>query len=311
MKHLWKKEERLEVESKYRDNPIYKAIRLATPKYVKDAEYCFSVPELFYHVIYCIDIIRGTSFVGEERCDECRRMWNDIFEYIHNKKDDVPKEDAESMASQVIMFVSSFLLSLDSLHFYDEGVVLISSINTNDVDGINRNMSETRYFSQTKGISKILSDYYYGDSFISDEIENLLQSKDVDEEDIRCPQITGVQRTFFVDTVRNGDAKKVAVPVDRIMHTIYKETQQWDSEKKQARKWKILYKVLLDLKYFKVEVRPRFSEYVKSVVQYCLYKVPDGFSNSISKTKLPNNVKDWKEDDKRLYDSLKSALAIV
>ena len=171
-------------------------------------------------------------------------------------------------------------------------------------------MSETRYFSQTKGISKILSDYYYGDSFISDEIGDLIRSMKHVEDEICFPPITDAQRLFFVATFRNKVAKKIAFPVDRIMHAIFMETRQWDSEKKQARKWKILYRVLLDLKYFKVEVRQRYVDYVEAVVQYCLCDVLNGFSNSISKIKLPDKVGDWKVSDKLLYDSLKSALVI-
>lgn len=98
------------------------------------------------------------------------------------------------------------------------------------------------------------------------------------------------------------------LPVEELLHRIYAFTKDWDPSDASVRKWRILYEVLLDLKYLNVHNRPKFNLFVKNVVKYCYPEVKSSFNNNISKIKL-SDIKDcWEEDEKKLYYSLQDAL---
>ena len=103
--------------------------------------------------------------------------------------------------------------------------------------------------------------------------------------------------------------KVLDMPVAWIMQTIREMTQEWDpAEKTSVHRWKILYMTLLRLKYFRIENRHRYADFVKAVVKYCFPEVSDSYSNNISKSSLSEHFSDWTVDEKALYNTLKEAL---
>lgn len=140
----------------------------------------------------------------------------------------------------------------------------------------------------------------------------------VDERKTSYPKITEqntdfFEKVFWVSQKINGSAvpQKLDVPTTWILHKIYDTTSGWNpSDTASVHKWKLLYEVLRRLKYFRVETKQRYAEYVKAVVRYCFHDTRDSYANNISKSKLDEHIGNWTAPDKQLYQQLKVALTI-
>ncbi len=121
------------------------------------------------------------------------------------------------------------------------------------------------------------------------------------------------EKAFWVTQEINGnvDRKLLDVPTAWILHTIYDTTKGWNpSNTTSVHKWKILYEVLRRLKYFRIETKQRYAEYVKAVVRYCFPDTTDTYPNNISKSNLDEHIENWTSSDKQLYQQLKATLTI-
>ena len=134
---------------------------------------------------------------------------------------------------------------------------------------------------------------------------------------VKYPEISEAQRIFFENKIwislhKNGKDERLHIdlPKEWVLHTIYDFTTEWNPTfKTSAHQWRILYEVLLRLKYFKIVARQRFKAYVDAVVEYCFPNVSSTYANNISKTSLAPHIEDWSETDKRMYRSLKKLLS--
>lgn len=129
------------------------------------------------------------------------------------------------------------------------------------------------------------------------------------------PGVTDLQRDFLETALKirsevTGQRLQVLdMPVEWLMHTIHDLTKEWDpTDKNSVHRWKLLYEVLLRLKYFHIEQKHRYKDFVKAVVSYCFPGVPESYSNNISKSPLEQSFMNWSNEDKALYQSLKEAL---
>lgn len=150
------------------------------------------------------------------------------------------------------------------------------------------------------------------------EVEDAEVVKEVPVVDGRVkeyPEITDDQRDFFEPAfVKKGEVygqrpTVLDMPVEWIMHAIHDETEGWDpAEKTSVHRWKLLYETLLRLKYFRIEQKHRYADFVRAVVRYCFPDVADSYNNNISKSPLDKHFENWPNDDKALYKTLKEAL---
>lgn len=140
----------------------------------------------------------------------------------------------------------------------------------------------------------------------------------VDEKKTSYPEITKqntdfFEKAFWVTKEVGGsvDRKQLDVPTTWILHMIYDTTADWNpSDTTSVHKWKLLYEVLRRQRYFRIETKQRYAEYVKAVVRYCFPDAKDGYANNISKSKLDEHFENWSVPDKQLYRQLKAALTI-
>lgn len=129
------------------------------------------------------------------------------------------------------------------------------------------------------------------------------------------PDVTDIQSIFFETAfvikgnVIGAKPTVLEMPVEWIMHTIHDETENWNpAEKTSVHKWKLLYEALRRLKYFRIEQKHRYADFVRAVVRYCFPDVADSYSNNISKSYLDDHFEEWSNEDKALYKTLKDAL---
>lgn len=129
------------------------------------------------------------------------------------------------------------------------------------------------------------------------------------------PEVTDLQRDFFETALKikgevTGQKPQVLdMPIEWLMHTIHDLTQTWNpTDKSSVHQWKLLYEVLLRLKYFHIEQKPRYKDFVRAVVSYCFPHVPESYNNNISKSPLEKSFMDWSNEDKAHYQSLKETL---
>ena len=132
------------------------------------------------------------------------------------------------------------------------------------------------------------------------------------------PEITEQNKGFFAKTfwvtqeINGSMGRKIQdIPTTWILHTIYDTTTNWNpSDTSSVHKWKILYEVLRRQRYFRIETKQRYAEYVKAVVKYCFPDTKDGYANNLSKSKLDEHIGNWTAPDKQLYQQLKATLTI-
>lgn len=163
--------------------------------------------------------------------------------------------------------------------------------------------------------------FYVGDSDCPHRNDDVPDAEEVeipvvDDRKKEYPVITDVQTRFFEPAfVIKGEVygQKPTVldmPIEWIMHVIHDQTADWNpSESTSVHKWKLLYETLKRLKYFRIEQKHRYADFVRAVVRYCFPNVADSYSNNISKSYLNDKFEDWSHDDKVLYKSLKEALS--
>jgi len=147
------------------------------------------------------------------------------------------------------------------------------------------------------------------------------------------PEIKNEQQRFFAKTFKSEsikEGKKVKreepVPVKQILYRIYDlakdgmevrdvneyaYTFNWSPSKySSAINWAIMYRVLEDLNYFTVSVRPKFAAYLRCVVCYCFPDTPSRYSDSIQNQKIDFSITELQIQDRALYQYLKRELSL-
>lgn len=136
----------------------------------------------------------------------------------------------------------------------------------------------------------------------------------VDARNVHYPEVTDTNTDFFEDAfvvaseVIGAPRKVLDLPKIEVLHVIYNCTREWDPAQQTVHKWRILYEVLLRLRYFTIIEKHRFGDFVEAVVKYCFPEVRESYANNISKSKLSEHFDEWTPEDKTLYKDLKTAL---
>lgn len=125
-KHLWSQKEILAIECEVKNLALTKAIRGGCLEWSTSAhEFAFSSVELFYHVVYSLDMLRSMA-CKEERMEYCSSLWNEMYDYIsqHDGGDD---EDMRNAASIVVVVVGQCLYAHRFLKYEDEILQLFTA----------------------------------------------------------------------------------------------------------------------------------------------------------------------------------------
>lgn len=146
---------------------------------------------------------------------------------------------------------------------------------------------------------------YYG------SIENTPQDQGTE-----YPAISDVNRRLFADTyfvempTTIGKKKpKRDVPKDKILHSIFDITKEWDpAVRTSVHKWKMMYVALDRMRYIIQRNRKQYKLFVSAVVAYCFPSVKESYGDNISSTNLDDNYNMWEDEDKQLYKQLRDAL---
>ena len=146
---------------------------------------------------------------------------------------------------------------------------------------------------------------YYG------SIENTPQ-----EQGTEYPAISDVNRRLFADTyfveisTTIGKKKqKRDVPKDKLLHSIFDITKEWDpAVRTSVHKWRMMYVALDRMRYIIQRNRKQYKLFVSAVVAYCFPSVKESYCDNISSTNLDDDYDNWKYEDKQLFKELRDAL---
>lgn len=144
-----------------------------------------------------------------------------------------------------------------------------------------------------------------------DSIENTPQDQGTE-----YPEISDVNRRLFADTyfveisTTIGKKKqKRDVPKDKILHSIFDITKEWDpAVRTSVHKWKMMYVTLDRMGYIRQSDRKQYKLFVSAIVAYCFPSVKESYCDNISRTYLDDNYNMWEDEDKQLYKQLRDAL---
>lgn len=175
-RNLWSDKENQELADKYFDNELFKTLNSGRLKYVKfTQDFALSQSELFYNVIYSLDVIRGIK-EKSERIEYCRNLWNELFEYFTNR---INSDDGDwrKAASLVTMAVYYCVNCCCDYHYTDDKVALFNSCRLENPENFEQVLSYFQDFQNSQKNQKVrqwLKEYFEGDSFLSDEISQTL-----------------------------------------------------------------------------------------------------------------------------------------
>ena len=130
------------------------------------------------------------------------------------------------------------------------------------------------------------------------------------------PPISDVNRQLFADTyfveisTTIGKKKqKRDVPKDKLLHSIFDITKEWDpAVRTSVHKWKMMYVTLDRMGYIRQSNRKQYTLFVSAIVAYCFPSVKESYGDNISSTNLDDNYNMWEDEDKQLYKQLRDAL---
>ena len=136
------------------------------------------------------------------------------------------------------------------------------------------------------------------------------------EQGSEYPAISDVNRRLFADTYYTEESTAIGqrklkrdVPKDKILHSIFDITKEWNPDvRTSVHKWKMMYVALDRMRYIRQSNRKQYTLFVSAVVAYCFPSVKESYCDNISRTYLDDNYNMWGDEDKQLYKQLRDAL---
>lgn len=187
--HLLSKNERSIIESKYRAESLFRALRDVVCEWERNTnDFSLSVEDLFYHTLYTIDILRCAEDKNE-RIDTCNSLWNEMYCHIKNNTINADEKDMRNASSIVISSVDYSLMIIDMNMFLDEMLVLKKSNETNNEGSIK--LMEQLFKSwfvpiKRESLEEWLRNYWQSKVYISNDIHEMID--DIRNKDISVPE---------------------------------------------------------------------------------------------------------------------------
>lgn len=175
--HLLSKSERHLIESKYKIEPLYRALRDVVYEWEKRTNnFSLSAEELFYHTLYSIDLLRDADDKNA-RIETCRSLWNEIYYHIKNHTINADEKDMRNASSIVVCSVDYSLMVIDIDMFLDDIMILKKSCQTNNEGSIHNieNLFESWFIPiKRRSLKEWLVAYWESKDWISDDINELV-----------------------------------------------------------------------------------------------------------------------------------------
>lgn len=192
--HLWEEREIQEVGYKYRDNPLYQSLRPIALKISQMTEVSLSAEEFFYHTLFSLDDLKGNQTFN------CDMLGDELYDYL-SQRCNAEKKEIENMASSVVLSVAYVLSIIDHLKYYSEITALVHSLNGTKLIELSQQLSVLENEDKNHDLKQWLSDYMCEDSYLSEEIEELVNQIRKEKEHRRERPVTLNVRTLN----NNGD----------------------------------------------------------------------------------------------------------
>lgn len=110
---------------------------------------------------------------------------------------------------------------------------------------------------------------------------------------------------------KTEEKRKVDVKLEQLMHSIFDYTHQYDwnpEDTNSVHRWRMLYDLLGQQKFFKEGERKRYRPFVDAVVRYCYPEVRNTYNDNLRQTALPESFHHWAKEDWEEYRRLKAII---
>lgn len=209
MQYRLQKNEKSAIRKQYGKNIVFKAIKAPCQEYEASAKgFCLSVEEVFYDCICALDDIREKP---SEALFDFQGYWNDKYnEYRELAGTNADDKDIMLATSIVVMCVVVCLNVRNDRLYNDLTLSLIRQLSENDPSytSVQEKITANIYrLGEKKFISSVI-EYLESDDFISDEIDELLESVPQEqtaekEDNGKTEKLTIKQLLIFLDTFLN------------------------------------------------------------------------------------------------------------
>lgn len=210
--HLWAESEIQEVGSKYGNNILFKSLRPIALEWARKAkQFSLSGEELFYHALYSLDTLRGEKNLTN-RIEYCETLRNEMLDYLSHRCEGEANE-LENMASLVALTVAHALSAIDYWKYHSEIMALCKTSSGGESREMCQKLMKFEDEDVNEELRQCLVSYVEGDSFLSDEIENLVnQIRERRQEEQRMfnrPQYTVHSMNVAGDLLGDNAVKQV------------------------------------------------------------------------------------------------------
>lgn len=211
-RHLWDGNEIQEVGSKFGDNVLCKFLRPITLEWARKANlFSLSCEELFYHTLYSLDKLRGEKDLTN-RIEYCATLRNEMLDYL-SQQCEGEANDLENIASLVALTVAHVLSAIDYWKYHSEIMALCKTSSGGESREMCQKLMKFEDEDVNEELRQWLVSYIEGDSFMSDEIENLVnQIRERRQEEQRMfnrPQYTVHSMNVAGDLLGDNAIKQV------------------------------------------------------------------------------------------------------
>lgn len=206
MQYRLQKNEKSAIRKQYGNNTVFKAIKAPCQEYEASAKgFGLSVEEIFYDCICALDDIREKP---SDALFDFQGYWNDKYNEYRELAGTIADDKDIVLATTLVVMCVVICLNVRNENLYNNLTLsLIRQLNENDSSygGVQEKIMANIYRLGEEKFRGEVIDYLKSDAFISDKIEELLDSVPHEqtvetEENGKAKKLTNNQLLIFLDT---------------------------------------------------------------------------------------------------------------
>lgn len=206
------------VENKFCPHPLYPYLDfVCKPIAAESRDFALRTGELFYHCVFSMDTLKGTSLRDLER--KCIQLWADMVDFVREKGISTDEPEVIHAITLIVYSVGRCLLLTNNPRYTVPVGVMQTVIQRYDATFANQvrkgfNRAEQLIDKQT--LANWLTQYMESQEYLSDEIEKLISTikpiaeippvvKTPSQVIIQTPQVKIEKNYGQINSIENSD----------------------------------------------------------------------------------------------------------
>lgn len=206
------------VENKFCPHPLYPYLDfVCKPIAAESRDFALRTGELFYHCVFSLDTLKGTSLQDLER--KCIQLWADMVDFVREKG--ISTDEPEVIHAITLMVYSvgrCLLLTNNPRYTVPVGIMqtVIQRYDATFANQVRKGFNRAEQLIDKQTLSDWLAQYMESQEYLSDEIEQLISSiepiaesqpvvKTPSQVIIQTPQVNIDRNYGQINSIENSD----------------------------------------------------------------------------------------------------------